>query len=417
MLSAAGVRFKAPLRGFPYLAAPKRAGALSNGMHPGRGFLSPLGPSKAGPGGGRKERLGEQNPPLPAARGEEGGSVPSGCCQRPLQDLSGCHNRTFVTVKKTAPAAGAYRKDGKHSMKDPRLIGIFPALLTAFDSDGVDTAKVKALSSRLVDKGVKGLYVGGSSGEMALMSVEERMTLLEAVCDAVGESCTVIAHVGAMSLRDTLALARHAEGCRVRALSSVTPLYYKYSFREVKGYYEALAAQTSLPVIIYNIPALTGMSLNAEQLGELLRIPNVGGMKFTSSDFFLLERLRSGFPDKVFYNGSDEMLLSGLAAGADGGIGTTYNFMPEKFLKIYQLYQQGEMKQALAIQGEANRVIQVLLKNGVLPSSKELLRLSGLDYGVCRAPFLPLERQALEELKAEADILFASDGSRACAGI
>lgn len=77
-------------------------------------------------------------------------------------------------------------------------------------------------------------------------------------------------------------------------------------------------------------------------------------MKFTSSDFFLLERLRAGFPDKVFFNGSDEMLLSGLAAGADGGIGTTYNFMPEKFLRIYHLYRQGAMAEALEVQSEAN---------------------------------------------------------------
>lgn len=105
-------------------------------------------------------------------------------------------------------------------------------------------------------------------------------------------------------------------------------------------------------------------------------------MKFTSSDFFLLERLRAGFPDKVFFNGSDEMLLSGLAAGADGGIGTTYNFMPEKFLRIYHLYRQGAMAEALEVQSEANRVIRVLLKHGVLPASKELLRLGGLDYGV-----------------------------------
>lgn len=292
-------------------------------------------------------------------------------------------------------------------MKDSRLVGIFPALLTAFDSEGVDTAKVQALSSRLASKGVKGLYVGGSSGEMVLMSAEERMALLEAVCTAVGGSCTVIAHVGAISLRDTLTLACHAARCGVQALSSVTPLYYKYSFREVKGYYEALAGETGLPVIIYNIPALTGMSLSAEQLGELLQIPHVGGMKFTSSDFFLLERLRAGFPDKVFFNGSDEMLLSGLAAGADGGIGTTYNFMPEKFLRIYHLYRQGAMAEALEVQSEANRVIRVLLKHGVLPASKELLRLGGLDYGVCRAPFLPLESPALEELRAVAESLFS----------
>jgi N-acetylneuraminate lyase len=283
-------------------------------------------------------------------------------------------------------------------MKDRKLCGILPALMTAFNDSGVDTAKVTALTKRLADAGVHGLYVGGSSGEMILMTQDERKTLLETVMESVGSRLTVIAHVGTTSTAATLELARHAEKAGAHALSSVTPLYYKYGFREVKHYYERLAAETSLPVIIYNIPVLTGSTLTTDQLAEILSIPNVGGMKFTSSDFFQLERIRSAFPDKVFYNGSDEMLLSGLSAGADGGIGSTYNVQPKTILGIYNAYMNNDAKGALALQAKANEVITAVLRFGVLPSCKMLLKLNGLDYGECREPFMPLGEEAVKAL-------------------
>ncbi len=283
-------------------------------------------------------------------------------------------------------------------MKNQKLCGILPALMTAFTEDGVDCPKVAAHTKKLADAGVHGLYVGGSSGEMILMTEDERKTLLETVMESVGDRLTVIAHVGTTSTRGSLELARHAEKCGAHALSSVTPLYYKYGFREVKHYYERLAGETSLPVIIYNIPALTGTTLTTAQLEEILSIPNVGGMKFTASDFFQLERIRSEFPDKVFYNGSDEMLCSGLAAGADGGIGTTYNFMPKTILAIYNAFRANDAATALKYQSKANEAIALVLKHGVMPASKMLLKLNGTDYGECREPFMPLGEEAIEEL-------------------
>ena len=274
------------------------------------------------------------------------------------------------------------------------LHGILPALMTAFTDDGahIDRARIRKLVRHLIDSGVHGLYVGGSSGEMLLCSTEERMELLETVLDVTenaGRPVSVIAHVGSAGTRETLALARHAARSGADAVSSVTPFYFSYGFAEVRRFYEELAA-VELPVVIYNIPARTGMTLNEAQLGTLLSIPNVAGIKFTSSDFYLLERLVTAHPDKIFYNGSDEMLLSGLAAGAHGGIGTTYNFQPARMLSIYRLYHEGRMAEALANQRQANAMIEEVLDCGVLPACKALLRIGGLDYGTCRAPFLPL---------------------------
>ena len=286
---------------------------------------------------------------------------------------------------------------------DKKLKGIMPALMTAFDTstESISKENTAALVKKLKSAGVNGFYVGGSSGEMVLCSVKERMELLETVMEASGD-LTVIAHTGAMSTADAILLSRHAASAGADAISSVTPLYYKYSFREIKHYYSRLCESVSVPVIIYNIPALTGTALDFGQLSELLSIDGVGGMKFTSSDFFLLNRLKQEFPDKIFYNGCDEMLLSGLSAGADGGIGTTYNFMPEMFLSIFELFNNGRMKEANAVQSMANKIIAEVVSKGTLSASKQMINFSGLDYGVCREPLLPLDETAKNELYEKA---------------
>ena len=168
-----------------------------------------------------------------------------------------------------------------------KLYGIMPALMTAFDENGIDTKRVGQLVRKQASDGAHGFYVGGSSGEMVLCSTDERKALLETVMENKG-NLAVIAHVGSLSTADTTILAAHAKECGADAVSSVTPLYYKYSFAEVKNYYRRIAEASELPVIIYNIPAITGSSYGYDQLCELLEIDGVQGMKFTSSDFYLL---------------------------------------------------------------------------------------------------------------------------------
>ena len=274
-----------------------------------------------------------------------------------------------------------------------KLYGIMPAFMTAFDGDKLDEKSIIAHAKKLASDGVHGLYVGGSSGEMVLCSVEERKQLLELIMANRGD-LTVIAHVGCLSTKDTLELAAHAKACGADAVSSVTPLYFKYSFAEVKNYYKRIAEASQLPVIIYSIPGLTGTSYGYEQLCELLEIEGVAGMKFTSSDFFLLNRLVTAYPDQVFYNGADEMLLSGLAAGAKGGIGTTYNFMPDIMVKIYSLAAEGKLDEAREAQSVANKAVAAILKCGGVPSCKHLISHYSVPYGDCREPFMPLDDEA-----------------------
>ncbi len=278
------------------------------------------------------------------------------------------------------------------------LKGILPAMMIAFDGDGnVDNKKNASLTKKLIGAGVDGLYVGGSSAEMILCTADERKRFLEAVMENKDEG-GVIAHIGSMSTAESIDLAKHAASVKVDAISSVTPLYFKYRFEEVKNYYKRLCDASGLPMIIYSIPALSGTTYNFEQISELLSIEGVAGMKFTMSDFFLLNRLKNAFPDKIFYNGADEMLLSGLAAGADGGIGTTYNFMPELMVEIYRLFCQNRVDEAWKIQSFANKIIADIIAHGVIPASKQMITFSGVDYGICREPFLPLDEKEITEL-------------------
>ncbi|HZJ78388.1 MAG TPA: N-acetylneuraminate lyase [Clostridia bacterium] len=283
--------------------------------------------------------------------------------------------------------------------------GIFPALLTAFTfDDRIDEKAIRRLVRYNLDKGVKGFYVCGSSGEAFLLSPQERKRVLEVVADEVSGEATIIAHIGSIATHQSIDLASHAKAVGADAISSIPPFYYKFSYEEIKNYYFDILNSVDLPMIMYNFPDASGFKMDTEKIAEFLKDNRILGIKHTCSDFYMLERFKQIRPDTVVFNGFDEMFLSGLAAGADGAIGTTYNAMAEKFIQIYKLYSQGKMNEALEIQRKANNILQKMIKFGVLPSEKAILEIQGLNVGVCRKPFrklAPEEYKALEKVLAE----------------
>lgn len=265
--------------------------------------------------------------------------------------------------------------------------GIFPALLTPFKENGeVDHGALKELVKFNLDKGVGGFYVCGSTSESFLMSGEERKKVLETVLEANAGKAAIIAHVGQIGLDMALDLAKHAKAAGADAVSSVPPFYYGFSFAEIKDYYFRIADE-GLPVFIYNFVAAGGAKLSTENFREFLADSRFIGVKHTSSDFFMLERLKTFRPDAVVFNGFDEMCLSGLIAGADGAIGSTYNFMAEKFIRIEKYFREGKIAEAQAEQRQANNIIEVLCRYGVMPGAKLICSHLGLDLGKCRKPF------------------------------
>lgn len=269
--------------------------------------------------------------------------------------------------------------------------GIFPALLTPFGADGgVNTNALRALVEHNLEKGVKGFYVNGSTAEVFLLSGEERRLVYKTVADAARGKATLIAQVGAISTAEAIGYAQYAKELGYDAISAVAPFYYKFSFAQIKKHYYDIVNATDMPMIIYNIPTFTGVSLTVDQVAEFFCDDRFIGMKHTATDFFALEQFKTRFPEKVIFNGFDEMMLSGLAMGADGGIGSTYNFMAEKYIEMQRLFRMNRIDEAREIQKECNRIITVLCKVGVMEGEKEVLTQLGIDMGPCRPPFSKL---------------------------
>lgn len=269
-----------------------------------------------------------------------------------------------------------------------KFSGIFTALLTPFDKDNkVNEKELTKLVKFNLKNGVKGFYVTGSTGEVFMLSKEERKQVMKIVKDASDGKATLIAHIGSLNVNEAAELGKYAKELGYDAVSSVAPYYFKFSAEQIKDYYCYLADESQLPMLVYHIPAFSGVNFGAGDLAEYLRDDRFLGIKYTSNDFFTLEQCKTNFPDKIVYNGYDEMCLCGLMMGADGAIGSTYNFMADKFVKIQKLFNEGDIKGAQEIQKEANRIITALIKVGVMAGEKEVLNQLGFDFGHCRKPF------------------------------
>jgi len=283
------------------------------------------------------------------------------------------------------------------------LQGVMPALLTPFNQQQqVDTDSLRRLVRFNVEQGVDGLYVGGSTGEAFLQSIQEREQVLEIVAEEAKGKVTLIAHVGAISTQESQTLGAAAHRYGFDAVSAVTPFYYPFSFNEHCDHYRAVIDSSGgLPMVVYNIPALSGVKLTLDQIATLISLPGVGALKQTSGDLYEMEKIRRAHPDLVLYNGYDEIFASGLLAGADGGIGSTYNVMGWRYLAIKRAIQEGDVSRAMQLQSECNQVIDLLIKVGVFRGLKTLLHYMDIvAVPLCRKPFAPVDEQYLPELKA-----------------
>ncbi len=278
--------------------------------------------------------------------------------------------------------------------------GIFSALLTPFKSNSsLDKEGVKRLVEFNIKNGIDGFYVGGSTGEGFLLTNEERKELFRYAAEANAGRKTMIAHVGSISTGSAVDMAEMAEQLGYDAVSAVAPFYYKFPLEAILKYYRDIAVSTSLPVIIFNFPASSGFTLTKEIANELFENNKFIGIKHTSSDLYELQQFKTIKRDILVYNGFDEMLLAGLSMGADGAIGSTYNFMGNRFKKLFECFRAGKIDEAQKIQKDANDIISILAKYGVFQCEKAILKEMDVDVGICRAPFLPLSKEGEEAVK------------------
>jgi N-acetylneuraminate lyase len=279
---------------------------------------------------------------------------------------------------------------------------ILPALVTPLTASGdLDVRSSERLIDHLYQKGVGGLYLTGSTGEGIYLSREIRQRLVEVAIGMSRGRGKVIVHVGAIQSSLARELADHAARAGADAVSSIPPFAGGYSWAEVQAFYTELAAKSRLPVIAYYIPGLTGQLRTVDELASLLGIPNIGGYKFTEYNLYTMQRLLLRFNrDQIMYNGPDEMLALGLQFGAHGGIGTTYNVMPELILQVAKLCREGRFPEAVAAQKKANDVIEPLIAAHGVASTKQILYWQGLiDHPNCAHPRSGLTEQQQKDLR------------------
>ena len=288
-------------------------------------------------------------------------------------------------------------------MDTTKFEGIFPAFYACYDKEGnISPEAVRDLTRYLIGKGVQGLYVGGSSGECIYQGKEERKVVLENVMAEAKGKITIIAHVACNNTADSQELAAHAESLGVDAIASIPPIYFHLPPYAIAKYWNDIsAAAPNTDFIIYNIPQLAGVALNPGLLKTMLENPRCIGVKNSSMPVEDIEKWIAG--GAITFNGPDEQLLSGIVAGATGGIGGTYGAMPEIYLKIFELATKGEnLALARELQQDANQIIYKMCSGtgNMYAMIKEILRLSGgPDIGGVRAPLLNLTEEDKEIAK------------------
>ena len=274
--------------------------------------------------------------------------------------------------------------------------GVIPAFYACYDKEGnISPEGVQALTRYFVEKGVKGVYVNGSSGECIYQSVEDRKIVLENVMKAAEGKLTVIAHVACNNTKDSMELARHAESLGVDAIAAIPPIYFHLPEYAIAQYWNDISlAAPNTDFVIYNIPQLAGVALTMGLFAEMRKNPRVIGVKNSSMPVQDIQMFKQAAgEDYIVFNGPDEQFISGRVIGAEGAIGGTYGVMPELFLKMDEYVKAGDVEKAREIQYAVDAIIYKMCSGhgnmyGVI---KAILKINeGLELGGVREPLSAL---------------------------
>jgi N-acetylneuraminate lyase len=291
------------------------------------------------------------------------------------------------------------------------LPGLTPAVFTPMDASGeLSLAVVNDYVDRLVAAGVGGLLVGGTTGEFASLSVAERRRLAEAFAKAAKDRVPMIVHVGCNDLPSTQELAAHAESLGADAIALAPPCFFNPPNVDatVKWCQSIAGSAPATPLFYYHIPSMTGMRMSMLEFlrSAVSRVDTLAGIKFTHEalDEYGLCVEEFG-EDLTILFGRDELLLSGLAAGAGGAVGSSYNFALPLYQQIWKAFSAGDMTTARALQCTAVRLIETLKRYHYPAASKYCMSLIGLPCGQPRQPLLTLAAADEASLRNELEAM------------
>lgn len=277
--------------------------------------------------------------------------------------------------------------------------GVIPAFYACYDENGEISPKaVQDLTQFFVDKGVKGVYVNGSSGECIYQSVQDRKIVLENVMKVAKGKLTVISHVACNNTKDSEELARHAESLGVDAIAAIPPIYFHLPEYSIAQYWNDIsAAAPNTDFIIYNIPQLAGVALTQGLFDEMRKNPRVIGVKNSSMPVQDIQMFKQAAGDDyIIFNGPDEQFMSGRVIGAEGAIGGTYGVMPELYLKLDEYVKKGDMENARQIQYACDAIIYKMCSahGNMYAVIKAILKKNeGLELGGVRKPLTDITKE------------------------
>lgn len=274
--------------------------------------------------------------------------------------------------------------------------GVIPAFYACYDEEGnISPERVRNLTKYFIEKGVKGVYVNGSSGECIYQSVEDKKIVLENVMEEAKGKLTVIAHVACNNTKDSMELAAHAESLGVDAIAAIPPIYFRLPEYAIAEYWNDISsAAPNTDFVIYNIPQLAGVALTSSLFAEMRKNPNVIGVKNSSMPVQDIQMFKQDAgEDYIIFNGPDEQFISGRLIGAEGAIGGTYGAMPDLFLKMNEHLVNGNLEEARKMQYDINAIIYKMVSGhgNMYAVIKAILKENeNLDLGSVRKPLAGL---------------------------
>ena len=291
-------------------------------------------------------------------------------------------------------------------MSETPLNGLIAATVTPLDPAGaVDVTAIKPMIDRLIESGVTGLYVCGSTGEGMSLTCQERKNVVEASVDATGGRVPVIVQVGHNSITDACDLAKHAMSAGANVVSATCPSYFKVGDTDtlLSCMGQIANAAPELPFYYYHIPALTGSQIDVVDFLERggKNIPNLAGLKYTNTlihEFQACQNTQSRGFDVVW--GCDEMLLAAFASGATAAIGSTYNIAAPLYRRIIQAIEAGDWQTARQLQYHSVAMVNVMKSYAFHGALKAIMSMLGMPVGSCRLPLKDLTKDDTESLRS-----------------
>ena len=293
-------------------------------------------------------------------------------------------------------------------MKQPLFTGVCTAQVTPFQDGTINYPMLAKLIDRQIAAGVDAIVVSGTTGESAALTVQEKRELVGWAVRYVNGRCKVVAGTGTNATHDAIELSKMGEECGADGLLIVTPYYNKTTQQGLIEHYGAIAAHVSLPIIVYNVPSRTGMTITLDTYKALSKIENINGVKEASADIPLVSRIMNECSGELnVWSGNDDTTVALMALGARGVISTTSNIVPERFVEMCRACLEQDFRKAAALQNGMMPLTDAMFCEVNPMPVKTALRMSGFDVGPCRLPLCEISaehRALLESLLPQYDI-------------